>query len=142
MNLAALITDNVTEALIKIIEFTQSRHQLLVDNVNSVRTEGFVPKDLPVHEFSMLMENAIDEHARSQRLLLRDSQHVKFGKSGTFCAKPIVDVEAAALLTRSRDEFLALQVEKLLENALNQRIALELLRQTQDDELTCLLDLN
>jgi hypothetical protein len=142
MNLAPLITDNVTEALIKIIEFTQSRHQLLIDNVNGVHAEGFVPKDLPVHEFSMLMENAIDEHARSRRLLLRDSKHVKFGTSGTFCAKPIVDVEAAALLTDSPDEFLALQVEKLLENALNQRIALELLKQKQDDELTCLLDLN
>jgi hypothetical protein len=142
MNLAALITDNVTEALIKIIEFTQSRQKVLIDNVNSLREEGFVPKDLPVAEFSSLMQDAIEEHMRSRRLVLRDGKHVKFGTSGAFAAEAVVDREAAAVLAESRDEYVQMQIEKLLENALNQRIALELLRQQQDEELTGLLNLN
>jgi flagellar basal body rod protein FlgB len=52
MNLPSLITDNITELLVKIIEFTQRRQKILIRNINNVRSPGFVPKDLAVDEFS------------------------------------------------------------------------------------------
>jgi len=142
MNLAALITDNVTEALIKIIEFTQSRQKVLILNVNNSQRKGFVPKDMPVDEFSKLMHEAIDEHAKNQRLLLRDSDNIKFGASGNFEAQAVLDEQALSILQNNRDEFLRLQIDKLLENSINQRIALEILKQKQGEELISLLDLN
>jgi len=131
MKLTSLITDNITEVLVKIIEFTQIRQKILTQNVNNIHIAGFVPKDLEVDEFSDLLNNAISEHARSRRLLLCDTENIKFGTGGSFGVKPVVDEYAKELLEENRDEYLELQINKLLENSLNQRVAAELLRQKQ-----------
>jgi len=131
MNLPSLITDNITELLVKIIEFTQTRQKILTENVNNIHSSGFAPKDLAVDEFSDVMNQAIDEHIRSQRLILRDTENIKFGAAGSFEVKPSVDEYAQELLEENRDKYLELQINKLLENSLNQRVAAELLRQKQ-----------
>jgi flagellar basal body rod protein FlgB len=129
MNLTSLITDNITEILVKIIEFTETRQKILTRNITNIHDPGFVPKDLAVDEFSNSLNNAIDEHIRNQRLVLRDTENVKFGVSGSFEVKPLVDECGRELLEESRDEYLELQINKLSENSLNQRAAAELLRQ-------------
>jgi flagellar basal body rod protein FlgB len=131
MNLSSLITDNITELLVKIVEFTQARQKILSRNINNVHTFGFVPKDLAVDEFSELLSEAIEEHIHNRRLLLRDTENVKFGMSGSFEASAVVDECAREVLEESRDRYLELQINKLLENSLNQRVAAELLRQKQ-----------
>jgi len=131
MNLASLIVDNIGELLVKIIEFTQTRQKILSQNINNVHSFDFVPKDLAVDEFSELLNGAIEEHIRSGRLMLRDTGNIKFGVSGSFEAKPVVDEYAKELLEENRDDYLELQISKLLENSLNQRAATELFRQKQ-----------
>ncbi len=131
MNLASLITDNITELLVKIIEFTRARHKILVQNINDIDIPEFVPKDLLTDEFSDLLNNAIDEHIEKQRLVLRDTENVKFGINGSFEVEPVVDKCARELLEENRDEYIELQINKLLENTLNQRVAAELLKQNQ-----------
>ncbi len=131
MNLTSLITDNITEILVKIIEFTRTRQKILTQNITNVNNPGFVPKELAVNEFSGLLNNAIDEHIRNQRLLLRDTENIKFGVKGSFEVKPMIDEHSKELLEENRDEYLELQITKLLENSLNQRVAAELLRQKQ-----------
>ncbi len=133
MNLVALVTDNITEALIKIVNFTQTRQKLLIANLNNLHQPDFVPKDLAVEEFSQLMTQAIDEHIRNQRLLLRDTKNFKFGFNGSFKAVPLIDGCAKELLDCNKDKYLKLQIDKLLENSLNQRIAMELLKNIRGD---------
>jgi flagellar basal body rod protein FlgB len=135
MNLPTLVTDNITELLLKIIEFTQARQKILIQNINAMHTDDFVPKDLPVDEFSRVMLQALNEHAHSQRLLLQDGRNIKFGAGGSFKTTPIIDEEAKRLFEQDRDEYLRGQISKLLENSLNQRIATELLKQNQSEEL-------
>ena len=131
MNLSSVITDNIAELLVKIIEFTQTRQKILAQNINSIHSPDFIPRDLAVDEFSRLLHNAIDEHTRSRYLMLCDTENVKFGISGGFEVKPIVDNYAKKLLENNPDEYLELQMNKLSENSLNQRIAAELLKQKQ-----------
>ena len=131
MNIQSLLTDNVTELLVKIIEFTQTRQKVLSRNINNIHNPGFIPKDLDVDGFSELLNAAVNEHTRSRRLLLRDTESIKFGPEGSFKAQPIVDKYAKKLLENDSDEYLELQINKLLENSLNQRIAAELLKQKQ-----------
>jgi flagellar basal body rod protein FlgB len=131
MKPSSLVTDNITELLVKIIEFTQTRQKILTQNVNNIHTLGFVPQDLAVDEFSDLLNGAIDEHIRSRRLLLRDTENFKFGFSGSLELKPTADQHAKELREQKPDEYLELQISKLLENSLNQRIATELLKQKQ-----------
>ncbi len=131
MRISSLVADNIAELLVKIIEFTHTRQKVLAKNINGINACGFVPKDLAVEEFSDSITQAINEHARNQRLVLRDTENVKFGVSGSFEARPIADKYAKELLEGNRDEYLELQISKLLENSLNQRVAAELLRKKQ-----------
>ena len=131
MNLTSLITDNITEILVKIIEFTHTRQKILTQNITNVNNPGFVPKELAVNEFSGLLNDALEEHVRNQRLILRDTENIKFGVSGSFEVKPMADKRSKELLEKNRDKYLQLQINKLLENSLNQIFAAKLLRQKQ-----------
>lgn len=131
MKIASLITDNITELLVKIIEFTRTRHKILARNISDISSLGFVPKDLVADEFSDLLNSAIDEHIVHKRLVLRDTENVKFGIGGSFKVKPTVDKYAKELLNENRDKYIELQKNKLLENTINQRVAAELLKQKQ-----------
>ena len=131
MNLMSLITDNITEILIKIVKFTQTRQKILIQNIINVKNPGFVPKELEVNEFSDVLNNAIDEHVRNRRLVLHDTENIKFGASGSIEVKPIVDEHGTKLLEENRDEYIMRQIRKLWENSLNQKLAAELLRQKQ-----------
>ncbi len=131
MKLASLITDNITELLVKIMEFTQTRQKILTLNINNIHTYGFVPKDLAVDEFSCVMNNAIDEHVQNNHLLLCDTDNIKFGTMGEFDVRPVIDEHAKELLEKDTNEYLELQINKLMENSLNQRITAELIKQKQ-----------
>jgi hypothetical protein len=97
-----------------------------------MKNPGFVPQKVAVKEFSKLLNTAIDEHIKHQRLLLRDSEHIKFGSNGSFEVKAMVDKKSKMLLEKNRDEYLETQIKKLIENSLNQKVAAELLRQKQN----------
>jgi len=131
MNLMSLITDNITEILIKIVKFTQTRQKLLIQNIINVRNPGFVPQELEVDEFSDLLNNAIDEHVRNQRLVLCDTENIKFGARGSIELKPVIDEHGIKLLEEDRDGYIERQISKLWENSINQKVAAELLRQKQ-----------
>ena len=49
--LSTAATDNISELLFKILEFTQHRQKILIQNINFADRPGFVPKDLPVDEY-------------------------------------------------------------------------------------------
>jgi len=132
MNLTAMITDNVNEILAKIIEFTQIRQKILIKNIINVRNFGFIPLELEVNEFSSLLNYAIEEHVRNERLVLQDTENIKFGLSGSFEAKPIVDEHSKKLLEEDQREYFDLQIQKLVENMFNQRVAAELLKNKQE----------
>ena len=131
MNLMSLITDNIAEILIKIVKFTQVRQKILIQNIINVQNPGFTPKELEVNEFSDVLNDAIDEHVRNQRLVLRDTENIKFGASGSIELKPIIDEHGIKLLEQNRNEYIERQLNKLWENSLNQKLAAELLRQKQ-----------
>ena len=131
VNLSTFITDNVAELLVKILEFTRRRHRVLAENISNIHEGGFTPKDLAVEEFADLIDGAINEHEHSRRLVMRDTDNVKFGYNGSFETKPLIDDHAKGLLGSDIDGYLELQKKKLAENLLNHRVAVELLRQKQ-----------
>jgi flagellar basal body rod protein FlgB len=131
MNISGMVSDNVSEVLTKIIDFTISRHKVLTENLNNLHADSFVPMDLPVEEFAGLMECAIAEHKRSKRLLLCDTANVKFGLNGILNAEAVIDEPAQKLLDKDINEYFEHQLKKLSENALNQKVAAELLKQKQ-----------
>ncbi len=131
MNVPVLITDNITELLVKIISFTEVRRKVITGNINNMREPDFAPTDLDVNKFSQLLNFAIDEHTRNNRLVLCDTDTIKFGHGGSFEVRPVFDKHAKELLDKNPDEYLEHQINKLLENALNQKVAETLLKQKE-----------
>ena len=129
MDLLSLIPDNISEVLARIIQFTDLRRRILQRNMREIDTPGFLSRDMPVREFAELLNGAIAEHLRSRRLLFRDTPNIKFGAHNSMQIRPIPDTSAQAALQRNRGAYIELQVNKLLENALNRRVAEELFRQ-------------
>ena len=123
MNLTSLVPDNITQILIKIVKFTQARQRVLVQNIINMHRPGFVPQELQEHEFSAVLNDAIDEHSRSRRLVLYDTEHIKFGERGLFEIRPVVDELGRELLAEDEGEYLLRQIGKLWENSLNQTMA-------------------
>ncbi|MBN2271433.1 MAG: hypothetical protein JXN61_12515 [Sedimentisphaerales bacterium] len=131
MNLQAMVTDNISELLVKILEFTQNRQKILTLNINRMYQRGFIPMDLAVEEFSDLLNTALEEHMLHQRLVLCDTENIKFGAGGELEVKPVIDEDAFELLEECQEEYIGHQIKRLLENSLNQRVAAELLRERE-----------
>jgi flagellar basal body rod protein FlgB len=129
MNVQLPISDNISEVLVKIIQFTELRRQILHRNMHNLDTPQFVPQDLPVREFAALLDEAVAEHLQNHRLVLRDTTSIRFGSNNAMQVHPQTDAHALTLLGTSRDAYLELQVNKLMENSLNRKVAEELLRQ-------------
>jgi flagellar basal body rod protein FlgB len=125
------LTDNLTEVLFKVLEFTHARLKILTTNIRCVDKPGFIPKDLPCREFTEVLNIALDEHEQTNRLLLADTANIKFLPGGCFEVKPVVDNHAKSLLKTSRERYIRLQVDKVVENELHQRFTAELLREKQ-----------
>ena len=129
MDLRSFIPDNPSDVLVRIIRFTQLRRAILHENIRGVNTPGYVPRDLPVIEFAGLLDDAVTEHRRHHRLVFRDTANITFGPGGTMRIRPLTDEFAKTLLEANPDEYLALQINRLLEDCLNQKVAEELIRQ-------------
>jgi flagellar basal body rod protein FlgB len=131
MDLSSTTTDNVTEILEKIIEFTERRHGLLTNNILGINEPDFIPKDMDVTGFAELMGQAVSEHVRSQRLLLRDNDNIKFGTSGNFKCNAVIDNHAQNTLNEDAEAYMRLQLKKLSENTINNEVAKRLLEHKQ-----------
>jgi flagellar basal body rod protein FlgB len=131
MNLTSLTTDNIAEILIRIVKFTHKRQKVLIQNIINVHKPDFVPRELHVDEFSIVVNDAIEEHIRNQRLVLYDTENIKFCVDGDMEVTPIIDEHGEKLLKEDRDEYIEWQTEKLWENSLSQKIAAELLKQKE-----------
>ena len=133
---ATHVTDNISELLLNIFQFAQARQKTLVTNIRNMDTPGFVPTDLPCRQFAHLMHIALDAHQLSDTLLLADTKYIRFLGQGRFEVKPVPDTHAKELLDTSKERYIQFEVEKIIENAVNQRFAAQLLREKQQSPAT------
>lgn len=112
-----------------IVEFTNRREYQLSENIVNVNTEGYVPTDLDVSDFTYLMSLALSEHLVSDRLILQDSPTVQFGPNCTFEAIPSVDEDSQMLLYSDKKKYLKAQLRKMAENIINRKAAVQMIDQ-------------
>lgn len=129
------VTDNITEILNRILEFTERRKEILSQNLFDYKNDGFEPRDLPVHEFAAALTKALAEHIQNKRLLLQDSPNIHFLDQGDFDAAAITDYDARLLLEQDSQAYINSQIQKMSENMIHNRIACELLRQKHQKDL-------
>lgn len=131
MNFTPITIDNVSELLNRVLEFTEQRHNILSSNILDFENNGFLPRDLDITGFSDCMATAIYEHLNTKRLLLCDSDNIRFGKMGSLQTDSVIDNDAIELLETDMDSYFEYQMRKLSENLLSSKIAAKLLSQRQ-----------
>lgn len=127
MQLEATETDYVSEILALLVAFTKTRRQVLLSNLRNTNTACFSPQDLAVDEFSETVDNALSECLLHERIVLIDTDTIHFGPNMGLELEPVADPQAQALLQCDRQGYVTYQTKKLLENALNEKLALKLL---------------
>jgi len=123
------IEDNIDEILSIIIRFTKIRKKVLNTNVEQMYNAGFEPKDVPTEEFSQSINIAISEHVQSGRLLLFDSENLRFKSNGEFELSLIEDADDRKLFEKDIGLYLDAQSRKLAENQTHKMIAEELMKE-------------
>jgi flagellar basal body rod protein FlgB len=130
------ISDNLTEILLKVLEFTHLRQKIIVSNFRDLDKPGFVPTELPCREFADVLNIALNEQEKNNRLLFIDTHNIKFFRDGCFEARTVPDNYAKYLLKISIERYRRYQVDKIIENALNQKFAAQLLQQKRRSNTT------
>ena len=117
-----------------VLEFTDRRAKVLHNNIVNVNTENYRPADLDAVAFADLMGRALSAHLISDRLVLVDSEYIKFGPNGTFEAITVTDPHASELLAADTKQYLKLQMKKISENLMNKKVAAQLIEQKQSQK--------
>ncbi len=60
-----LISTSSTDLLERTLNFTEQRHQLILDNIANVSTPGYVQKDVSVKDFQQSMQDALERQQAS-----------------------------------------------------------------------------
>ena len=127
MQLDATQTDHISELLALVVAFTKTRGQVLANNIRNMDKPGFFPEDLSIEEFSQTIDCAISEYLTHERVVLRDTDTIRFGPNLSLELESVPDTEAHTLLCHNRQDYVAYQTGRLLENALNEKVAMRLL---------------
>lgn len=130
-----LPTNNIEQLLLSVISFTKTRQKILTQNIRNVDCGGYCPIDLPAQEFAEILASALNEHVSRNRLVFCDSDNIRFGEKGSFYAKPVVDSQAKSLLSKDKEKYIRTQAAKLVENSLNQKLAMMLLSNKPQEAL-------
>jgi flagellar basal body rod protein FlgB len=118
---------HLVDILEKIIDFTNLRDRIITDNILNVNKPNFEPHDVDAGEFADVMAEALKEYIANNRLILRDSNSIKFTENGSFECLPVCDKYAKKLFQNNIQQYIELQIARLSENLLNCRIAKEML---------------
>jgi hypothetical protein len=127
MDLSSLIRDNIDDVLVKIIQFTHVRHNVILKNIEECHCIDFAPRNVDVEDFARIISAALSEHQKSKRLVLCDSPTVSFRSGGQLNIKLKVDTAAQRLFEQDFDQYICLQQQRLNENAINNKTACALL---------------
>ena len=122
-----LNADIINDLLVLLTQFTLQRRNVLTRNLRRMNDPSFVPCDLAVEDFSDILNAAITEYVVNHRLLLRDTEAIHFGPQATVRLEPLPDHHGQQLRTQCKADYIQYQLDKLAENALNERLALKLL---------------
>lgn len=127
MQVKAPEVNHINELLAILVAFTGLRRQVLANNLSKMDASGFSPQDLAIDEFSEVIDNAISEYLLHERIILFDTDAIRFGPDMALELKSVPDPQARVLLEHDRQGYVEYQTKSLLENAFNEKVALRLL---------------
>jgi flagellar basal-body rod protein FlgB len=115
MILSAMFNNSGTAPLDRVIQFTENRHKILVNNLANIDTPGYVMQDLNVNKFQQDLKNAIERKTLSN-------------ESSAEPANAKTDHNQYLLFHDQNNRSVEKQVSQITENTVAHNVAVELLR--------------
>lgn len=114
------------------IQFTESRHRMLTDNIANLSTPGYRPKELSVESFQQALGDAIDRRrdrtgGASGELELSDTSDIAFGPDSV-TARRAGHADDNILFHDGNNRSLEHTMQSLAENTMVHNAAMEMLR--------------
>ncbi|NJL31574.1 MAG: hypothetical protein HC898_08055 [Phycisphaerales bacterium] len=126
-----LTTSGAMPVLQRLVQFTQARHQVLVNNIANLSTPYFKPHDLSVDSFQATLREAIEQRRRTPNstgssLNMDDNREMRFTSGGIEVNPDYANNNILFHDQNNRD--LERLMQNLAENTIVHRTSMELLR--------------
>ncbi|MEX0776182.1 MAG: flagellar basal body rod protein FlgB [Phycisphaeraceae bacterium] len=125
-----LLSGGALPVLQRLVQFTEARQRVLVDDIANVSTPYFKPRDLSTASFQATLRQAIDRRRQSANpagpLDVQDTRELRFGKNGIETS-PNRDNQGILFHDQNNRDLERL-MQHLAENTMAHRTGLELLR--------------
>lgn len=114
------------------IQFTESRHRVLTDNIANLSTPNYRPKEMSVESFQQALGDAIDRRRSEQGgpiggLEMRDTADLAFGPDSV-TARTATPADDNLLFHDRNNRSLETTMQALAENTMVHNAAMEMLR--------------
>lgn len=131
MLLDSLLNRGALPVLQQVLGFTETRHQILADNVSNFDTVGHQMRDLPEQEFNAALSRAVDDR-RTRPLgtpfVPRTTRHYRWDQTGRLQTKPAQIENNNILFHDGNNRFVEKQMSDMAQNAIRHNVAVEMLR--------------
>ncbi len=126
-----LTNSGAMPVLQRLVQFTETRHRVLTDNIANLSTPYFKPRDLSTGEFQAALREAIERRRNTMNpaaglLELSDTRQLRFNRNG-FETRPEY-ANDHVLFHDQNNRDLERLMQNLTENTMVHRTGLELLR--------------
>jgi flagellar basal-body rod protein FlgB len=115
----------------QVMNFTEARHEVLVNNISNFDTPGYKVKDLPAEEFFSALREAVtrrDQRGAGDPLTPRSTRNLKWDSLGRLKAQAVELKDNNILFHDNNNRFVEKQLSSMAQNALRHNIAAELLK--------------
>ncbi|MBN1766787.1 MAG: flagellar basal body rod protein FlgB [Sedimentisphaerales bacterium] len=131
MFIEGLLNRGSLPVLEQVMSFTQTRHEVLANNISNIDTVGYTMKDLPVEEFFTELHRAVtrrDGQAGNDSLELQSTRHLQWDSRGRLQASPMEIEDNNILFHDSNNRFVEKQMSEMSKNAMLHNVVSEILK--------------
>ncbi len=131
MFLESLLNRGAVPVLEQVMNFTQQRHSVLVNNISNFDTPGYKMQDLPVAEFDAALQEAVarrEQKGGAGPLEMRPTRHLRWDGSGTLQAEAAELEDNNILFHDDNNRFVEKQMSEMAKNTLRHNVTVEMLR--------------
>lgn len=131
MLIEGLLNRGSMPVLEQVMNFTEQRHNVLVNNVSNFDTVGYQAQDLPQGEFRKALDRAVERRragGAGAPLEMASTRHLQWDRQGRLRARPVEIPDNNILFQDGNNRFVEKQMAALAKNALHHNVAVELLR--------------
>lgn len=139
VSLASMASRGSTPVLEQVIQFTQARHRVLVENIANIDTPGYRTKQLDAAGFRAELRRAAERRGTpAEPLPLRATNELQWDAAGHLTVAPSLEPAENAMFYDGTNARVERQMSALADNGQTHQLAVEMLKRSYDGLMTAI----